>query len=42
MVIERLEHVLAPQNRLGACCIVLLLGGAEILGEPDSLNSVTH
>jgi len=38
MVIEDLEHVLAPRKLVGVRRIVLPLRNAENLGKPDSLN----
>ena len=38
MVIEDLEHILAPPKILDVQCIVLPLGDAENLGEPYPLN----
>ena len=42
MVIEDLERVLAPQKLLGVRLTVLLLEGAENLGEPDPFSLKPH
>jgi len=41
-VIEDLEHVLASLKRFWGWSIVSPLGGAEPLGEPDTLNLKSH